>query len=132
MRILKYIIILLLLNSMAYAQWGGDDSELSQQVDIIALRKGFYTSAATITGSVSALPLFGNFIGRRNITIVNSDDFSLYLINETSKDPVDQGFELLSGYTLSMDLGDSATDCTVWVSTSDSTISVSISTIEIR
>ena len=131
----KSIIILCIiaLCNIAYAQWGGDDTELSQQVDLIALRKGFYTSAATVTGSVSAIPLYGNFTGRRNLTIVNSDDnYSVYILNDTSRNAVDDGFEILAGYTLSMDIGDSATDCTVYISTSDNTITVSVSTIELR
>ena len=132
MRIFKLLLILLLLCTPVLA-WENEEGTPATQVDILPLDKGFYTSAATVTGSVSAIPLFGIFEGRRSLAITNSSDFnSVYIVDSPSKDPVDAGYEILANSTFIMDIGSDITWNTVYASTSDSTISVSVSTVEIR
>lgn len=129
---MKILLILLLLCSSVYAD-SFLGSEVAQPVDLIALSGGFYTSAATITGSVSTIPLYGNFTNRRSIAITNSSDYnSVYIYDTPFKDPVDAGYELLPNTTLIMDIDYKITNSTIYSSTSDSTIAVSISTIEVR
>ncbi len=56
MKILLSILLFLFLCPSVYAQWTSTHS--AQSVDLVPLNRGFYTSAATVTGSVSAIPLF--------------------------------------------------------------------------
>ncbi len=124
------LILLLFLCSNA---WAWDTQQSAQDVDLVPLDRGFYTSSATITGSVSSIPLFGNFVDRRSMTITNSDNFSSVYITDTPfKNSVDAGYEILANTSFSFDIGGNITNSTVFISTSESTIEVSVSTIEIR
>ena len=131
-QMIRALLILLLICNIAFA-WEGTETQTSQAVDIMPLDRGFYTSCATVTGSVSAVPLYGNYTDRRSMIITNSDDsYSVYITASPTTNPVDAGYEILARNSLFMDIGDSTTYSTVYIQTSDSTVSVSISTIEIR
>ena len=131
--LLTLLTVVLLCTNVQAQYWENLDETGAQPVDLIALSAGLYTSASTITGSVSAIPLYGNFEGRRNLTITNSSDlYHVFIMFKPNINPVDEGYRMLAGSTLSMDISDNATNSTVYISTSHSTISVSVSTIEIR
>lgn len=124
----KLIFILLLFVATNCYAW--DDLVETQLVDLIELKGGFYTSAATVTGSVSSIPIAGNFANRRTMIITNSDDYNIAFITDTPfKNYIDAGYKLLPNSSLSMDV---ASDITVYIITSDNTTNISISTIEIR
>ena len=128
----KLIIILLLLCTNAYA-WEAGGKTAYTPVDLLALDKGYYVSSATITGSVSAIPLYGNFQDRRSINIANrSDYYYLCIVNDPGDDPMDEGYTILPNSSLTLDMGSNVTNSTVYALTSDSTVTISVSTIELR
>ena len=130
MRYLTILFSLLVLIGNAYA-WGYDFE--TQPVDLMPLEAGWYTSATTVSSSVSAIPEYGNFDGRRNITITNCDDYaSVYLVNSPTLTSITQAYNLLPGNSISMDIGDNVTDCSVYGFTSESTVTVSVTTVEVR
>ena len=131
---LSILILAFTIVNPCFAQpWESSDAiGAASTVDLVPLDRGFLTTRVSVTSSVSSIPTGGILEGRKSLTLTNEDDaYSVYIVN-TSSMTWDQGWNLLANSSISMDLGDNTTNSTVFVLTSDSTITVPVTTLEIR
>ena len=128
MRKILLIILALFIASIAYGQW---EENVKTAVDLMPLDLGFYVSNNLVVFTPAALPS-SNFAGRHTLTIYNAGTgSSIYIVTATTSVWSD-GYEIPDNLSLSIDIGDSATDSVIYACTSESTISVSAHTIELR